>query len=292
MQLTPDELAWSLRYWKRHRYSVDAAGHEHEGAGKPTGGQFTGKAEHGQSPDQMASSLGGKGAKKEKVAIPSSPEELLGMLSQPLTAKQLQKMTGDKKGEKIADLLKPLLQSGQVEYGVTRGNVWYKAKQGGQTAPQTPASQPSPQQPTQQKTQAPQQQSSSSPPSPDQLAERIRSEGGLHLGELMREFPNVPMEAMHDAIMQTWAQNRDEFDLEAMSQKSDEWTPEEWHKTLPRMDSDSFDGFGSPLGHIVSRKATPEQRQAVFGKRGKYVPNPNKTGGQNAVVFVPHEPRR
>lgn len=45
---SPDELAACFRY-------ADAAGHEHEPAGQPTGGQFTGVA--GQSPDEMAAEL-------------------------------------------------------------------------------------------------------------------------------------------------------------------------------------------------------------------------------------------
>lgn len=49
---TPHELARDL--W---RYTKDASGHEHAPAGSPEGGQFTGKAEHGQSPDDMANKL-------------------------------------------------------------------------------------------------------------------------------------------------------------------------------------------------------------------------------------------
>ena len=49
---SPDELADHFRY-----AIEDASGHLHVGAGSPEGGQFTGKAEDGQSPDDMANKL-------------------------------------------------------------------------------------------------------------------------------------------------------------------------------------------------------------------------------------------
>ena len=52
---SPDELAAYFR--GKTRYAADASGHEHVEAGSPEGGQFTGKAEHGQSPDDMANKL-------------------------------------------------------------------------------------------------------------------------------------------------------------------------------------------------------------------------------------------
>lgn len=83
MMLSPAMLAESLNRGRKRRelkqfYVTDASGHEHLPPGSPEGGQFTGKAEHGQSPNQMAEKIGRRkkpSAKKPEAVSQQSEDE-------------------------------------------------------------------------------------------------------------------------------------------------------------------------------------------------------------------------
>ncbi len=91
--MTPDDLARDLytrvtgcQYAPVRYAGEDASGHEHLPAGSPEGGQFTGKAEDGQSPDDMASSFGGEEnqeqADRVSSGVSNAAKEIAGHLAE------------------------------------------------------------------------------------------------------------------------------------------------------------------------------------------------------------------
>lgn len=246
------------------RYATeDATGRLHVDAGVYEGGEFTGKPEHGQSPNDMAAKIS---SPKGSVPLPGSPDELLQHLQQPISLKNLAKSFGlDPKKmadqNKLGELMGPLVQGGKVESSVVRGNVTYKAKQG------TPTQSPVP-------PQAAPAQSPSAAPTSQSIADLVQKDGSQHIGELYKKYPGVPHEQINEAIFQAWREHPDIVELGGLSQrKPGEWSDEEW-KNLPK------DHQGVRFGYIEKKGGTTQENRKAFSAR------PLSWGtGENAIEW-------
>jgi len=250
-------LAYLQKYQmkaRKYRYMNE----NHVPAGSPEGGQFTGKAEHGQSPDQMASKLGSgsQRSKLEAVARNSGYDDadFAGLSDDEMMAAFGGGLKPEKSGvrQQLEDVAREQGYE-DSDFANLDDDEMQRAFGGGlKSTPQTyPQQQPA----------------TSKTPTPKAIADMVVSEGGVHMGELYKKFPGVPHDQINEIVWQARQENPGLFEAEGVSSRhAGEWSDEEW-KNLLNTGSEGNDAEGRRFGYLVKKGATPEQQAKAFNAR-------------------------
>jgi hypothetical protein len=121
-----------------------------------------------------------------------------------------------------------------------------------------------------------------------EISKRVKEKGGLHIGELWDDFPDVPKKDIGEALLQAWREDRT-LQPQGLSHGGDEWTQEEWDHDLPTFGGHGSQG-GAKIWGIESGNATPEQQAKARQYRGTSVEVPSTyEPGTTELKFKPHD---